>query len=76
MKKLIIFIAVIIFAKNFSFCQSCHNGRKEVNLDSLKKETIIKKLKNFQKSKKGTMYFISKKLTNKDIEEIAKTYGK
>jgi len=75
-KKTAILVAVMLFAKDFGFCTSCHNGRKQVDLHTLKKEQIIKKLKYFKTSSKGTMHFIAKNLSEKDIMDIAKTYGK
>jgi cytochrome c553 len=76
MKKTAIFLTVLLFAKDFGFCTSCHNGRKQVDLHKLKKEEIVNRLKYFKKSSKGTMHFIVKNLSEKDIMDIAKTYGK
>ncbi len=75
MKRIILLIPFFIFAKNFSFCLSCHNGRKEVNLNSLKKSVIEKRLKEL-KQKNSTMGYIAKSLSQDDIKEILKTYGK
>jgi len=75
-KKLIFLVAVMLFAKDFSFCKSCHNGRKEIKLNTLTKKEIIKKLNYFKKTNKGTMHYIAKNLSKKDILDIAKTYGK
>ena len=75
MKKLIFVLPVFILAKNFSFCSSCHNGRKEVNLNSLKKSFIEKRLIEL-KHKKNTMAYIAKTLSKKDIKAIIQTYGK
>ena len=74
MKKLIL-IPFFLFAKDFSFCVSCHNGRKEVNLNSLKKSFIKKRLKEL-KTKKSTMGYIAKSLSEDDIKEILKIYGR
>ena len=75
MKKLISVLPVFILAKNFSFCLSCHNGRKEVDLNTLKKSFIEKRL-NELKHKKNTMAYIAKTLSKKDIKTIIKIYGK
>ena len=53
----------------------CHNGKKEVDLNSLAKSEIKSKLEKFKKEN-GLMPSIAKKLTQKDIEEIIKSYGK
>jgi len=75
MKKLILLIPFLIFAKNYSFCLSCHNGRKEVNLNSLKKSYIQKRLSEL-KNEKNTMGYIAKSLSKEDIKEILKKYGR
>ncbi|WP_456488506.1 c-type cytochrome [Caminibacter pacificus] len=76
MKKVVIFLGVMLFAKDFVFCTSCHNGRKEVKLSTLTKQEIVKKLHEFKKSKKGTMSYIAKGLSEKDIKKVAEKYGK
>jgi len=75
-----LFIVISIFssfliAKNFIYCTNCHNGRKEVKLNSLKKEYIKKRLFELKKEK-NTMSYIAKNLTKKDIKEIIKIYGR
>ncbi len=75
MKKIIFLIPVLILAKNYTFCLSCHNGRKEINLNSLKKSYIKKRLKEL-KHQKNTMGYIAKSLSKKDIKEILKIYGR
>ena len=75
MKKIIFLLPFFIFAKNFSFCLSCHNGRKEVDLHSLKKSVIEKRLKELRQ-KNSTMGYIAKSLSKDDIKEILRIYGK
>ena len=75
MKKLIFLFPIFILAKNFAFCLSCHNGRKEVDLNTLRKSFIEKRL-NELKHKKNTMAYIAKTLSEKDIKTIIKIYGK
>jgi len=75
MKKMFLLLPLILLAKNYNFCTSCHNGRKEVNLNSLKKSFIKKRL-NELKHQKNTMGYIAKSLSKKDIKEILKIYGK
>ncbi|WP_457563574.1 hypothetical protein [Caminibacter pacificus] len=60
MKKVVIFLGVMLFAKDFVFCTSCHNGRKEIKLSILTKQEIVKKLHEFKSSEKGTMSYIAK----------------
>ena len=75
MKKLLLIIPFLLLAKDFTFCATCHNGRKEVDLNTLSKKEIKKRLKEL-KSSKNVMSYIAKKLTKKDIEDITKIYGK
>ena len=75
MKKVLLLMPLLIFAKNYNFCMSCHNGRKEVTLNSFKKSFIKKRL-NELKHQKNTMGYIAKSLSKKDIKEILKIYGK
>ena len=75
MRKILLILPIVLLAKNYSFCTSCHNGRKEVDLNSLKKSYIQKRLFEL-KSGKGTMSYIAKSLTKNDIKEILKIYGR
>jgi len=75
MKKFLFILPVLIIAKNFSFCASCHNGRKEINLNTLKKSFIVKRL-NKLKEGKSTMSYIARTLSKKDIKSITEIYGK
>jgi hypothetical protein len=54
----------------------CHNGKKEIDLNSLSKKEIKEKLFYFKNQKKGLMPSIAKKLTKKDIENIVKNLWK
>lgn len=75
MKKIMLLFPIFLLAKSYTFCLSCHNGRKEVNLNSLKKSYIKKRLIELRKEN-NTMSYISRSLTKKDIQEILKTYGR
>ena len=75
MKRILYILPIILFAKDYSFCTSCHNGRKEVSLNSLKKSYIEKRL-NELKNEKGTMSYIAKSLSKKDIKNILEIYGR
>ncbi len=75
MKKLMFLIPAFILAKSYTFCLSCHNGRKQVNLNNLKKSYIQKRL-NELKKEKNTMGYIAKSLSTKDIKEILRIYGR
>jgi cytochrome c553 len=76
MKKTIsFFLIVFLNAGNFSYCKMCH-GKKEIDLNTLTKKEIKKKLLQFKTKKSGLMPSIAKKLTKKDMEKILKIYGK
>ena len=75
MKKILLILPILIFAKNYTFCTSCHNGRKEVDLNSLKKSYIQKRL-NELKKENSTMSYIARSLTKEDIKNILKIYGR
>ncbi len=75
MKKILLILPILIFAKNYTFCMSCHNGRKEVDLNSLKKSYIQKRL-NELKKENSTMSYIARSLTKEDIKNILKIYGR
>ena len=75
MKKLIFILPMILLARDFSFCTSCHNGRKEVDLNTLRKSFIEKRL-NELKHKKSIMAYIAKTLSKKDIKKIIDIYGR
>ncbi|GAX87911.1 conserved hypothetical protein [Lebetimonas natsushimae] len=70
------FVVLFLNANSFSYCMMCHNGKKEINLNSLTKKEIKEKLFYFKHQNKGLMSSIAKKLTKKDIKSILKYYGK
>ena len=77
MKKLFLVSLAIGFAIANSNCTTCHNGGMTSKLDVLTPQEIIKKMKEY-KAKKGNpmMVNIAKEMSDKEIEEVAKEYGK
>jgi len=77
MKKLLLVSLVFGFAVASSNCVLCHNGSMTSKLDTLTPEEIIKKMKEYKAGKGNRMMVdIAKGMSDKEIEEVAKEYGK
>ena len=76
MKKLSIIglLAISAFAGQID-CTACHNGGYQEKLNNLTPKEIVKKMHEFKNST-GTMANIAKTMTDKEIEKVAKEYGK
>jgi len=79
MKKLLAIMAFAGFAFAYPNCASCHDtgmmGAKK--LDTLTPAQIIAKMKEFKAGKGNSMMVnIAKSMSDKEIEESAKQYGK
>jgi cytochrome c553 len=78
MKKLAFVAAVAaVAAFGMTNCATCHNGSMAAKLDTLTPAQIVAKMKEFKAGKgNATMVSIAKSMTDKEIEEAAKKYGK
>ncbi|MEO1958812.1 MAG: c-type cytochrome [Nautiliaceae bacterium] len=77
MKKLALIAAVCGFAFASSNCAMCHNGGMAQKLDTLTPAEIVKKMKEFKAGKGNPMMVnIAKQMSDKEIEKVAKEYGK
>ena len=77
MKKLT--LLGIIAAASFAMpnCAMCHNGGMAAKLDTLSADEIIAKMKEYKAGKGNPMMVnIAKGMSDKEIEEAAKKYGK
>jgi cytochrome c553 len=77
MKKLLVIAAVAGFAFAYTDCAMCHNGSMATKLDKLTPAQIVQKMKEFKAGKGNqTMVGIAQGMSEKEIEEAAKKYGK
>ena len=78
MKKLSILglLVASAFASYSNNCTMCHNGGYKPSLNNYSQGDIIKKLHDFQKKDVSPMSEFVKNMTDKEIKEIAKKYGK
>ena len=77
MKKLFLVSLIFGFAMASSNCMMCHNGNMANRLDILTPQEIIEKMKEYKSGKGNPMMVnIAKEMSDKEIEETAKKYGK
>jgi cytochrome c553 len=77
MKKLIAMGVIAGAAFAYTNCAMCHNGGMAQKLDTLTPAQIIAKMKEFKAGKGNPMMVnVAKGMTQKEIEEAAKKYGK
>lgn len=78
MKKIIVSAMILTgVAFAYSDCAMCHNGGMAAKLDTMAPAQIIKKMKEFKAGKGNPMMVnIAKGMSEKEIEESAKKYGK
>jgi cytochrome c553 len=77
MKKLLVLGAIAAAAFAYTDCAMCHNGGMAQKLDTLTPAQIVKKMKEFKAGKGNPMMVnIAKGMSDKEIEEAAKKYGK
>ena len=77
MKKLFLISLIAGFAMASSNCVACHNGGMADKLDILTPQEIIEKMKEYKAGKGNPMMVnIAKGMSDKEIEETAKKYGK
>jgi len=77
MKKLLLVASFGIFAFAYQNCAMCHNGGMAKKLDTLTPAEIVAKMKEFKAGKGNPMMVgIAQGMSDKEIEEAAKEYGK
>jgi cytochrome c553 len=77
MKKIIIASVLAAAAFAYSDCAMCHNGGMAKKLDTLTPAQIVAKMKEFKAGKGNPMMVnVAKGMSDKEIEEAAKKYGK
>ncbi|WP_456488507.1 c-type cytochrome [Caminibacter pacificus] len=77
MKKLLVIAAVAGMAFAYTDCAMCHNGGMAQKLDKLTPAQIVAKMKEFKAGKGNqTMVGIAQGMSDKEIQEAAKKYGK
>jgi len=77
MKRLLLVSLITGFAMANSNCIFCHNGGMANKLDILTPQEIIDKMKEYKAGKGNPMMIdIAKGMSDKEIEEVAKKYGK
>ena len=77
MKKLLALLAVAGFSFAYQNCAMCHNGGMALKLDTMTPAEIIKKMKEYKAGKGNPMMVnIAKSMSDKEIEEAAKKFGK
>ena len=77
MKKLLGILAIAGFSFAYPNCAMCHNGGMAKKLDTLTPAEIVKEMKEFKAGKGNPMMQnIAKGMSDKEIEEAAKKYGK
>lgn len=77
MKKLLALAVLGVMAFAYQDCAMCHNGGMAKKLDTLTPAQIEAKMKEFKAGKGNPMMVnIAKSLSDKDIADAAKKYGK
>ena len=77
MKKLLTILSLAGLGFAYQNCAMCHNGGMAVKLDTLSQAEIVKKMKEYKAGKGNPMMVnIAKAMSDADIEDAAKKYGK
>ena len=77
MRKLLLSSVISVLAMASSNCIFCHNGGMANKLDTLTPKEIIEKMKEYKAGKGNRMMVsIAQGMSNEEIEEVAKTYGR
>ena len=77
MKKIILASIFTAAAFAYSDCAMCHNGGMAAKLDTMTPAQIVKKMKEYKAGKGNPMMVnVAKGMSDKEIEEAAKKYGK
>jgi len=77
MKKLLVLGTFIVAGFAYSNCAMCHNGGMAKKLDSMTSAEIVKKMKEYKAGQGNPMMVnIAKGMSDKEIEEAAKKFGK
>ena len=77
MKKILALSALVAFGFAYQNCAMCHNGGMAKKLDTMTPAQIIKKMKEFKAGQGNPMMVnIAKGMSDKEIEEAAKKFGK
>jgi len=77
MKKILVLGVIAAAAFAYTDCAMCHNGGMAEKLDKLTPEEIVAKMKEYKKGNGNPMMVnIAKSMSDKEIEESAKKYGK
>ena len=77
MKKLLALAAFGVMAFAYQDCAMCHNGGMAKKLDTMTPAQIEAKMKEFKAGKGNPMMVnIAKQMSDKEIAEAAKKYGK
>ncbi len=77
MKKLLALAAFGVMAFAYQDCAMCHNGGMAKKLDTMTPAQIEAKMKEFKAGKGNPMMVnIAKQMSEADIKDAAKKYGK
>jgi len=78
MKKLLVIALAAGFAFAYMECSMCHGqGKMAKDLSTMSPAQIVKKMKEYKAGKgDATMVNVAKGMSDKEIEEVAKKYGK
>ena len=77
MKKLLALAAFGVMAFAYQDCAMCHNGGMAKKLDTMTPAQIEAKMKEYKAGKGNPMMVnIAKQMSDKEIAEAAKKYGK
>jgi len=77
MKKLLLASLIGGFLMANSNCARCHDGGMANRLDVLTPQEIMEKMKAYKEGKGNRMMvMIAQGMSDEEIEEVAKTYGK
>ena len=75
MKKILLtLIGISAFA--YTNCAMCHNGGYKSKLDKYTPQEIISMMQQFKQQSMGTMARIAKSMSDEEIKEVSKKYGK
>ena len=77
MKKIIAILGIVSASFAYTNCAMCHNGGMGVKLDKFPVSEIKEDLLDFKTGKKyHSMMTFVKNMSDKEIDEAAKKYGK
>jgi len=74
--KTILLTLIAISAFAYPNCMMCHNGGYKSKLDKYSPQEIVNMMQQYKTQSMGTMAKIANSMSDEEIKEVAKKYGK